>query len=199
MIEYKIEPSNMGFRVYRRYEKIGFRSIASFDRPGTWEEDEWNLHYDGCDYPLPTFEACKEKLVELDGFVWSQDPLKNYEKAECVFNDDLKVIKNETPVRLETWDATRKSQMAMIHDMGRDPMLGTSDEDCLYGSARTIFLSNDLSYYEQDDKRYANPLILKDGELVKLDRNGKIYRVKCMGSNGKFAYYSDILHFELIK
>lgn len=114
----------------------------------------------------------------------------------------MKTISNNTAVRLTTWDATRRSQMAMIHDMGLDKDLvewgRVDDTNCLYGAARTIFLSSDPQAYELDDAKYANPVILEDGELVRLDRNGKTYRVKCMGRNGKFEYYSDLLHFELV-
>ena len=111
----------------------------------------------------------------------------------------MKTISNNTAVRLTTWDATRRSQMAMVKDMGA--MEGyadmVTDADCLYGAARTIFLSSDPKAYEIDDAKYANPVVLEDGELVKLDRNGKIYKVRCMGARGKFEYYSDLLHFEL--
>lgn len=110
----------------------------------------------------------------------------------------MKTISNLTPVRLTSWDATKRSEMVMVYDMGLDPDLGTTDADCLFGAARTLCLSSDPAYYDIQDKRYANPVVLSDGELVKLDRNGRIYRIKCMGRNERFEYYSDLLHFELV-
>ena len=42
--------------------------VAWFDPPGTYSEDEWNVHYDGCDYACKSIEECKQKLDELDGY-----------------------------------------------------------------------------------------------------------------------------------
>lgn len=35
------------------------------DEPGTWWDDEWNVHVDGCDYPCKTLEEAVYKGVEV--------------------------------------------------------------------------------------------------------------------------------------
>lgn len=113
--------------------------------------------------------------------------------------EEMPTVRNGSVIALKSWNLNDCFERAMVHDMGLDASLGTTDANCLYGSARALFLSSNTGDYERDEKRYANPLILNDGDMVRLNRNGKIYRVKNMGYRGKFAYYTDILHFELIK
>lgn len=110
-----------------------------------------------------------------------------------------KTIRNGMPVRMNTWDVNRKSQMAMINDMGVQDFYKdhVTDSDRLFASARTIFLSNDPAYYEQDDMKYANPLELVNGEIVMLEANGKLYKVVDKHPR-KWAYLMDPIGFELV-
>jgi hypothetical protein len=111
----------------------------------------------------------------------------------------MKTISNHTAIKLNNWSANDNFQIAMVHDMGLDPDLHTTDADCLYASARTMFLSSNTADYDRDNARYANPVMVDDGEIVTLERNGKQYKVHCTGYKGRFEYYTDILHFELVK
>lgn len=111
-----------------------------------------------------------------------------------------KTIRNGQAVRMSTWDANRSSQRAKIMDMGvmdfyKDHV---TDADRVYAAPRSIFLSNDPAYYEQSDREYANPLELVNGEVVRLEANGKLYRVVDMHPR-KWAYITEPIHFELVK
>ena len=112
---------------------------------------------------------------------------------------NYKTIRNGQAVRMSTWDINRKSRMAMIHDMGVQDWYKehVTDEDRVYASARTIFLSQDPAYYEQDDKKYANPLELVNGEIVRLEGNGRLYKVIDKHPRG-WAYVMDPICFELV-
>ena len=113
--------------------------------------------------------------------------------------NNYKTIRHGQAVRMSTWDVNRKSQMAMINDMGVQDWYKdhVTDSDRVFASARTIFLSNDPAYYEQDDKKYSNPLELINGETVMLESNGKLYRVVDKHPR-KWAYIMDPIAFELI-
>lgn len=47
--------------------KTVYQHVAWFDPPGSWYEDEWNIHYDGCDHPCRDLEECKSRLVHFVG------------------------------------------------------------------------------------------------------------------------------------
>lgn len=113
----------------------------------------------------------------------------------------MKQISNLSIVKLTTWDVNNSFEVAMVHDMGINPEYAkyVTDSDRIYGSARTLFLRSDTGCYQIEDKKYANPIMLDNGELVQLTSNNRIYKVICTGHNGKFEYYQDILHFELVK
>lgn len=59
-----------------------FHQVAWFDKPGSWLDDAWNLHYDGCDYTCDSLDECKEKLSQLDGFEYVNG---SYVKTETIF------------------------------------------------------------------------------------------------------------------
>lgn len=110
----------------------------------------------------------------------------------------MKTIKDNTPVRMSNWNEGNKHEAAMIHDLGINPDYAefVTDNDRLYASARASFLSNSPEMYEAEDKLYENMMTIEDGELVKLDSNGKTYRVKAMRK--RFEYLTDIIRFELV-
>ena len=77
MIEYMlcrptIEGSREVKKCYKRMRRgIIFREwvrIAYIDAPGTWNEDSWNLHYDGCDYEHKSLCGCLKRLKEYDAY-----------------------------------------------------------------------------------------------------------------------------------
>lgn len=110
----------------------------------------------------------------------------------------MKTIKNNQPVRMSNWNENSKHEAAMIHDMKLDPDYAefVTDNDRLYASARPSFLTTNSEWYAAEDEAYKNLLTLEDGELVKLESNGRTYRVKAMRK--KFEYLTDIIHFELV-
>lgn len=48
-----------------RNGKTRYVHIAFFDPPGTYYNDSWNVHYDGCDYEKTTLQECKDFLRYL--------------------------------------------------------------------------------------------------------------------------------------
>ena len=74
-------------RVYKRYGREITEDVhaAWFDPPGTYWDDEWNLHYDGCDYHCKDIEECKKKLSELDGFEFDINAKNHYRRVETKF------------------------------------------------------------------------------------------------------------------
>lgn len=111
---------------------------------------------------------------------------------------DYKTIKDGTAYRMSNWE-NRPSRRAMVHDLGSKDFYRDycTDEDRLYGSPRTMFLSNDPAYYEQDDLRYANPITLEPGEIVRLEGTELLYRVVPATKN--YQYITTITYFELVK
>ena len=111
-----------------------------------------------------------------------------------------KTIRNGQAVMMNTWKIERASERAMVHDMGVMDFYKeyVTDEDRVFASTREIFLSNDPAAYEADNRKYANPLVLVNGEIVRLEGNGKLYRVVDMRPRG-WEYISDPIHFELVK
>lgn len=113
----------------------------------------------------------------------------------------IKTIKNGTILRLPNWRG--KMEVAEVSDLGIKEWYKdrVTDNDRLYASARTVFLTSDVSRYEDEDKRYSNTITVEHGEVVRLRENGKLYKVKCMSGykDKRFEYLSDLLHFELIK
>ena len=83
MITYKMVKADIGYRVYRGGEKRDYM-VAIFDEPGKWWDDEWNVHYDGCDHPCEDLEGCKAKLMELDGFKLNPKTW-GYDRDDCTF------------------------------------------------------------------------------------------------------------------
>ena len=111
-----------------------------------------------------------------------------------------KTIRNGQAVMMNTWEKEHASQRAMVRDMGVMDFYKerVTDEDRVYASARTIFLCNNPAHYEADERKYANPLVLVNGEIVRLEGNGKLYRVIDIHPRG-WKYISDPIHFELVK
>lgn len=111
-----------------------------------------------------------------------------------------KTIRNGQAVMMNTWKKEHASQRAMVRDMGVMDFYKerVTDEDRVYASARPIFLCNNPAYYEEEERKYANPLVLVNGEIVRLEGNGKLYRVVDMRPRG-WEYISDPIHFELVK
>ena len=112
---------------------------------------------------------------------------------------NYKTIRDGQPVRMSNWDVNRKSQVAMVHDMGVQDFYKdhVTDGDRLYASARTMFLSAYTDYYIKDDEKYANPLELVNGEVVRLEANGRLYKVVDVHPKG-WNYTLDPIHFKLI-
>ncbi len=110
-----------------------------------------------------------------------------------------KVIRNGQAVMMSTWDKSSKAERAEIMDMGvMEPYKEwVTDEERVYASCRTIFLCSEPAYYEEDDRKYANPLVLENGEIVRLESNGKLYKVVDVRPRG-WEYIADPIHFELI-
>lgn len=65
--------------------------VAWFDPPGTWYDDKWNVHYDGCDHPCASLEECKKKLGQLDGFEYANG---EYVPVETVFIETKEQFKS---------------------------------------------------------------------------------------------------------
>lgn len=107
-----------------------------------------------------------------------------------------KTIRDGQPIMMSNWNINRPSERAMAIDL-RARGYDTPDEERLYGSVRTIFLSNDPAYYAEDDRKYADPLILEPGEIVRLAGTALLYRVHPM--RPRYEYISDIIHFDLVK
>lgn len=45
-----------------------WKRIAYIDAPGTYNDDSWNLHYDGCDYEHNSMCGCLNRLKEYDAY-----------------------------------------------------------------------------------------------------------------------------------
>ena len=110
---------------------------------------------------------------------------------------EMKTIDNKMVVRMNTWNNTFDA--AKIVDMGCDDYYKNfvDDTNRVYASNRSLFLSNDPRMYDIENAKYANPVELINGEIVKLATNGKLYRVVDM-TNGKWENISDPIHFELV-
>lgn len=111
-----------------------------------------------------------------------------------------KMIANGMIVRMDHWPM-RKSALAQIRDMGamEDYKDMVTDEDRVYASCRTMFLSDDPAYYEADDREWGGPVTtLTDGEIVRLYGTVNLYKVVDMRPRG-WEYISDPIHFELVK
>ena len=50
---------------HSRSRKKALHDWFMIDEPGTWWDDEWNVHVDGCDYPCKTLEDALCKGVEV--------------------------------------------------------------------------------------------------------------------------------------
>lgn len=46
----------------------------SVDEPGSWFEDEWNCHVDGCDYPCKS----RQEAIERGAKFWGDEEFKVY-------------------------------------------------------------------------------------------------------------------------
>lgn len=55
-------------RPYSYRGKIELAHLFSIDEPGAWYENEWNVHVDGCDYPVPTKEAAINRGMYVLGY-----------------------------------------------------------------------------------------------------------------------------------
>lgn len=111
-----------------------------------------------------------------------------------------KTIRNGQAVMMNTWKKEHIFQRAMVHDMGVMDFYKerVTDEDRVFASTRPIFLSNNPAHYDEENRKYANPLVLVNGEIVRLEGNGKLYRVVDMRPHG-WEYISDPINFELVK
>ena len=49
-----------------RKEKSVF--VCWFDSPGSWNEDTWNVHIDGCDYECSSLDECKAIPPKVYGY-----------------------------------------------------------------------------------------------------------------------------------
>lgn len=69
---------------------------AWLDLPGAYEEDLYNLHYDGCNYCHESFMECIERLLEYDAY--TLEPTKGvYRRAEVelVFTNEAFIESHE--------------------------------------------------------------------------------------------------------
>ena len=85
MIHYYIHPRERD--MYRVSRLRHYHNDA--DKPylthAAWLDDwgdEWNLHYDGCDYQRKTIVECIAYLIHLDGYTLTDKA--EYVKDECV-------------------------------------------------------------------------------------------------------------------
>lgn len=42
--------------------KTNYHLTAWIDPPGTWYDDEYNVHIDGCDYPYSSMDECLARI-----------------------------------------------------------------------------------------------------------------------------------------
>ena len=77
MIEYMLcRPTVEGSREVKKcYERMirgkmvrEWKCVAYLDAPGTYNDDSWNLHYDGCDYEHKSMCGCLKRLKEYDAY-----------------------------------------------------------------------------------------------------------------------------------
>lgn len=88
MTTYYIHPKERGLiRVTRlrhyhgQQDKKYLTHAAWIDPPGTSWEDEWNLHYDGCDYQKGSFIECLMQMVDYD--CYELDGQRHYKRDRC--------------------------------------------------------------------------------------------------------------------
>lgn len=52
-------------RTYTRGKKSVTCLMAWIDPPGTYWDEEWNVHVDGCDYPHLSMEECRKRIADF--------------------------------------------------------------------------------------------------------------------------------------
>ncbi len=84
-VEKNADGSRQCIKVSTRFERGRKRwehRAFTIDLPGTWWEDKFNCHVDGCDYPCDTMEAALERgayfYCKPHTFQFINEPFGNY-------------------------------------------------------------------------------------------------------------------------